>query len=251
MTNREWVNSLSNEQLRQSEDLQKMFNAQNFFGGIGGVASSSAGHARAEINGINSRNDQAIRQYNKAVEAGDTAVLNIERFSNGKSAIGFALNAAGSILGYEQAAFNLTNSVSQGVSSNAQSMANTAAAYQAQKLNDELAYGIEQNVVLPTVMFPYNTETLRDFYGNGVLVYRFWYTQDDIARIRKIIRAYGVKYSMKTDISHFAIETGGQFAYVEATGVSVANLPQWLANGVAAQLANGVRIWNTRPTTIA
>lgn len=136
-------------------------------------------------------------------------------------------------------------------SSLAYSQLATAENYSAQKLADALSYGIQQNVIVPEVQFPYNTETLRDFYGNGVLIYRFWYSDDDLLRIGRIIKAYGVKYNMKTEKSHFIPETGQDYCYVQADGVSLANLPQWKANGISAQLQNGVRIWNTKPYHIS
>lgn len=123
--------------------------------------------------------------------------------------------------------------------------------YSTAKVADALSYGIMQNVVVPTVAFPFNTETLRDFYGNGVLVYRFWYTIDDLTRIGRILKAYGVKYTMKTELNHFIPEAGEDYCYIEAHGVTVGgNVPQWQANGIAMQLANGVRIWNKKPERI-
>lgn len=122
--------------------------------------------------------------------------------------------------------------------------------FQAAKLADMVSYGIETEVVLPEVMFPYSTETLRDFYGNGVLVYRFWYGSHDVTRLQRILRAYGAKYDVKTIAAHFQ-PSGRDYCYVEASGVSVGGLPQWASNAIAAQIANGVRIWNTRPHNIS
>lgn len=123
--------------------------------------------------------------------------------------------------------------------------------YSQQKLADMMEYGISLNYQAPTIMFPYNTETLRDFYGNGVFVYRLWYSNHDAERVKRIIRAYGAKYSMRIASAHFAIPTGKDFCYIEAQGVTVGHLPKWQADGLALQLNNGVRIWNTRPAHIA
>lgn len=143
------------------------------------------------------------------------------------------------------------NAYSQNISSIANAQVTTSENYAIMKLQDTLNYDIAQNVVLPTVTFPYNTEIVRDFYGNGVLVYRYCYTAKDQARIKRILRAYGVKYTTMIEQNYMVPEEGKEYCYVEANGISVADKPQWMANGIAMQLANGVRVWNTRPHAIA
>ena len=185
--------------------------------------------------------------------SGQKALLSVASGNYGYDVGGKAIDmpsvheATNSALGFLQADL----SYAQQKSSLAYSQLATVENYSAQKLADALSYGIQQNVIVPEVQFPYNTETLRDFYGNGVLIYRFWYSDDDLLRIYRIIKAYGVKYNMKTEQSHFIPETGQDYCYVQADGVSLANLPQWKANGISAQLQNGVRIWNTKPYHIS
>lgn len=198
-------------------------------------------------------------------------------FSHGHSAIASLLNpfmtggenggtlSGGSVAGAALSMGGLASSMIQNESNLNQTLANLQLAmdqtqsaadtaydqymnsYATTKLNEMLSYGLAQNAVVPTVMFPYETEALRDFCGNGVLVYRYWYSDYDKARIKKILRAYGAKYTMYTEPEHFQIEQGKAYAYIETSGVSIGDMPIWMANGAAAQLNNGVRIWNQSP----
>ena len=123
---------------------------------------------------------------------------------------------------------------------------NILAAYNAQKLSDLVSYGIQQNIVTPTVMFPYNTDFLRDAHGNGVLLTRSKYDNADVVRIARIIKAFGVEFTQEAGKVHFTPESGQDFCYVDAD-VTIGDQPQWLANAIAAQISGGVRIWKTRP----
>ena len=169
----------------------------------------------------------------------------------GIAGAGAAMGIASTIMATEQQAQSIALSQYQNKQSYDLATQQLMQNYDLAKLNDEIAYGIQQHVVTPTVLFPYNTETLRDFFGNGCLVYRYWYNADDVARIKKILRAYGAKYTMAIEPQHLQIPSGASYTYIEATGVSIGgDMPQWQAEGIALQLSNGVRIWNTKPVHI-
>lgn len=172
--------------------------------------------------------------------------------SGGSSLVGAAMSQYSTDLAYQQARQSAMLSLHQGQEQTAQQATAIINNYEAAKLSENLAYGISQTVVTPTVLFPYNVETLRDFFGNGCLVYRYWYDTHDVARIKRILRAYGAKYSMQTVSTHFDIPSGEDYTYIEVRGLSVGgDIPQWQSQGIALQLANGVRIWDTRPHTIS
>lgn len=121
--------------------------------------------------------------------------------------------------------------------------------------NKELQqFAVSQSVYVPTVQFPFNANVLRDFVGNGCFMYRYYYTEQDLERVDKILTAFGYKHTKKLERSDFY---GRQyFNYVSATGVTVkaadgAVLPRWLRDTIGTQLTAGVRIWHTKPTTDA
>lgn len=108
-------------------------------------------------------------------------------------------------------------------------------------------YGFSQSVVVPEIMFPYNSQYLRDFVGNGVYVYRYRYTANDIARIDKLLTMYGYKDTVALDSSCF--NQRKNFDYVRASGVSIGgNLPKWKKAVIAEQLNAGVRVWHVKPS---
>lgn len=113
--------------------------------------------------------------------------------------------------------------------------------------NQELYnFGVSQNVVTPSIKFPYQTPSIRDYIGNGCISYRYRYTDSDVARIDKILTAYGYKHTAMLETSFFTNRT--YFNYVKATGVSVGNnLPNWWKSGITEQFANGLRIWHVKP----
>lgn len=110
---------------------------------------------------------------------------------------------------------------------------------------EEQQFGISQNVYSPTVSFPADPALFSEVTRNGFGVYRTIYKAADITRIDKILTAYGYKHTKILEPSDFTNRT--YFNYVKAS-VSIGNIPRWWANGIAAQLAGGVRVWHVRPS---
>lgn len=105
---------------------------------------------------------------------------------------------------------------------------------------------ISQNVIQPEVLFPFNANLIRDFIGNGVFVYRYRYSNNDLKRIDKILTMYGYKYT--TTMSKDLFNSRQKFDYVRATGLSIGgNLPMWKKSLISAQLNAGVRVWHVLP----
>lgn len=113
-----------------------------------------------------------------------------------------------------------------------------------QKAIETQQFQISQNVVTPTVMFGGTPDLMSEVLGNGFLAYRAIYKDADIARIDKILTAFGYKYTKVLESSDFSNRR--YFNYVEGS-ISVGNLPKWWADGIAMQLAGGVRIWHVKP----
>lgn len=101
------------------------------------------------------------------------------------------------------------------------------------------------NVVAPTVNFPMNAEFMRDFYGNGALVYRYIYSQNDINRIDKLLTMYGYKYSKPLELADFTNRK--YFNFVLSRNVSVTGYSKWINDALSDQISNGVRVWHVLP----
>lgn len=118
-------------------------------------------------------------------------------------------------------------------------------AYKIQKENELASLAISNNVSVPTVTIPYNSDVIRDFYGNGFIVYRYTYNLADVARINKILTMFGYKHTRPVESSDFTNRKN--FNYVECSGVSVTGFNKTFNDGIAAQLNNGVRVWHVKP----
>lgn len=126
--------------------------------------------------------------------------------------------------------------------------ANYAAAMQARQalVKSELSNLVVANTLqVPTINFPYNSELIRDVYGNDAFIYRYKYSDNDAARIDKLLTMYGYKYTKPLEQSDF---TNRQyFNFIKANNVSVTGNPAWLNNVIADELSSGVRFWHVLP----
>lgn len=117
-------------------------------------------------------------------------------------------------------------------------------AYNARKELQELQ--IANTIVAPDVHFP-NSETLRDFLGNGIYVIQYRPQKSDRQKMDKILTMYGYKDTKTLENSDFTGRT--KFNYVRANSVSIGgkDIPRWIREAAATQLANGVRMWHQLP----
>lgn len=117
--------------------------------------------------------------------------------------------------------------------------------------NQELAnFGFSQSVVAPVVSFPYNASIIRDMLGNGVLSYRYRYSDNDINRIDKLLTMFGYVDRRKFNFKMFDVHT--DFEYLQLSGVSVigSSLPRWWRDIIKAQLNTGFRMWHVKPSVL-
>ena len=191
--------------------------------------------------------DQAKANYNAQIEQGVASGL-LGMGSSGASlagtdpskvssagAVGTGINIAGNVL---QAAYNVENA--------GRNYDQYKAKMALQKAIETQAFLANQNVVAPTVNFTAHPDLFNEITHNGCVVYRTIYSSADIARIDKILTMYGYKHCKPLAATDFTNRT--YFNYVEAN-VSVANLPRWWADGIAAQISNGVRVWHVKPNS--
>lgn len=106
-------------------------------------------------------------------------------------------------------------------------------------------------VVAPDLRFAMS-ETLRDFRGNGCIVYRYRPQTSDIEKLDKVLTMYGYQDTNVLAGNEEYMTNRRKFNYLKASGVSVAgNKPKWLRDGVAMQLSVGTRIWHVKPDASA
>lgn len=118
------------------------------------------------------------------------------------------------------------------------------AKYERQKAAELASYFTDTHCYTPTLSFVPAADIARNILRNGCVYYRYEYTDYDLARIDRILTMYGYKVTKSIERADF--NNREYFNYIEA-GVTVGKLPKWHADGVAAQLANGVRIWHVLP----
>lgn len=105
-------------------------------------------------------------------------------------------------------------------------------------------FQISQSVRVPDVKFPPDCNLFSDFTSNGFSVYRMEYQQADISRIDKILTAFGYKHTKVLETDDFFNRT--YFNYISGS-ISVGNLPKWWADGIAAEMGAGMRVWHVKP----
>ena len=111
--------------------------------------------------------------------------------------------------------------------------------------NEILDYIITNNVVAPTVAFPFNSDVIRDFHGNNVLAYRYYYSADDVQRIDKLLTMFGYKHCKALETSDF--NNRQYFNFIKCSNISVTGNARYINDGIADQLNGGVRIWHVKP----
>lgn len=117
--------------------------------------------------------------------------------------------------------------------------------------NQELAnFGFSQSVVSPVLSFPYNASVIRDMLGNGIVNYRYRYSDNDISRIDKLLTMYGYVDRRKFKIEMF--DAHEDFEYLQLSGVSIigSSLPRWWRDIIKVQLNTGFRMWHVKPSVI-
>ena len=103
----------------------------------------------------------------------------------------------------------------------------------------------ENNIIAPTVNFPYNSDAIRDNIGNGVLCYQYKYSDSDYNRIDKLLTMYGYRVSKPLEKTDFTNRR--YFNFVACKNVSVTGHSQWVNDAIARELKDGVRVWHVLP----
>lgn len=119
--------------------------------------------------------------------------------------------------------------------------------YEASKANELQQFAISNAVSVPTISFVPDNNIIRDIYGNGVIPFRYHYSQNDLKRIDMLLTMYG--YAEQEPFFMSMLDDHTDFEYIQLQGVQVYgdNLPTWWREGIQAQLTTGTRIWHVKP----
>lgn len=116
-------------------------------------------------------------------------------------------------------------------------------AYNARKELMELKLGT--TIVAPEIHFP-NSETLRDFLGNGIYIIQYRPRKSDREKLDRILEMYGYKDTKPLESADFTNRS--KFNYVQANSVTIGGTaPKWIREAAKEQIANGVRVWHQLP----
>lgn len=121
----------------------------------------------------------------------------------------------------------------------------TQQGYTAEKIRDVYDLYAANNIVAPTVNFPYEAEAIRDTMGNGVLCYQYRYSDDDRKRIDRLLTMYGYRIHKPLEKSDF--NNRKYFNYVACNNAEIVGGPAWICAKAEEELSNGVRVWHTKP----
>lgn len=121
--------------------------------------------------------------------------------------------------------------------------------YRLQKANELSNLYQSTDVYAPSISFPYNADILRDVKHNGVLIYKYRMSDNDVSRIDKLLTMYGYQTSEALTPENFGRRK--HFDYVACSTVSITGLPKWWCDEIATQLKVGVRVWHELPNVAA
>lgn len=247
----------------------------------------NSGYTKEMTNMKNNYNlalDSQLTQYNQSIVSALTGILSGGFSGGGSSSLsdnsystrggskssGYnkALSANGSVLTAHNSLNNTDGTtLSQGKSFGMSSAANfginvigTAGRVIGNTINTELAirqmekqrlvemeaFMLNNFTVAPTIMFP-RVPGLVDFVGNGIVIYRYRPTDNDIARLDKVLNAYGYAHTKMLELTDFSNRS--RYNYVMASGVKINcnGVARFVREAAEDQIAMGVRVWHRKP----
>lgn len=127
-------------------------------------------------------------------------------------------------------------------------MANIQLQRENERASELQAFQISQKVVAPQMYFP-RSESIRDYVGNNVCVYRYKLDSTiDIPKFDKILTMFGYRDTQPAPGNESFLTNRPRFNYVKIAGASIGGtLPAWEREAIAAVFSLGVRIWHVLP----
>lgn len=149
--------------------------------------------------------------------------------SMGMSAATGAANALGSIPGV------FYNSIASGE------------AYRQQKNKEIFNFEAVHQYVAPSVEFP-RSEGIRDFVGNGFLLFRYRLSPRDRERYSLFLSMYGNAVSKVAEKSDFTNKTKFNFVQSDDLHITFTGKSKVINENASEQLRSGVRVWHILPS---
>lgn len=209
------------------------------------------GASNSALNRLNFDNDRRIKSLNKTQFEQQNSLQALQSATNslvsGIDAFGDVMTGkpVDAITKFVSTAYNTSLQYSQLAMAKNQ----YEDSYRAQKANELSQLYQTTDVYAPTVNFPYNADILRDVKGNGVLIYKYRMSSNDIARIDTLLTMYGYQTAERLTLKNFGRRV--HFDYVACNSVSITGLPKWWCDEIATQLKVGVRVWHELPNSNA
>lgn len=119
--------------------------------------------------------------------------------------------------------------------------------YQLDRNLEKQQFEMRSQIVAPQINFP-QSESLRDFTGNGCVGYRLMPTSNQLAIWDKILNMYGYKDHEPLKLDDFT--SMSYYNYVEATDVKITTnlqVPRAIIEIAQEQVTAGIRVWNVNP----
>lgn len=203
--------------------------------------------------------DDTIVNQKRAIKDAVMSGANQIASGLGSAAGGLLFNSVSNIIGGALTAASGAANIAMEVGGN---MANNAVLSNAANIrrqfenirNAELQeFAIQQKIVEPQIYFP-RSNSIRDFVGNGVFIYRYRPSDTDVKKLDKILTMYGYRDTAPAEDSF--LSNRAKFNYIQVSGASInakgaetRPKPKWLKDACVAQFAAGVRVWHTKPDT--
>lgn len=169
---------------------------------------------------------------------------------SGLSKISDPASLVGGITGAAQGLMDSLVSAERSEQDYARVSAYNAAMYDHNRTKELSEFGYSQSAVAPEISNPYQGNLIREMTGNGVIAYRYRYSDYDVKRLDKLLTMYG--YAITRPVTKADIlpdEHPSGFAYLECQAISLTSdtLPRWYLDLMEAEIESGVRIWWQRP----
>lgn len=220
-----------------------------------GASGSSLAEVRynTEMEGMRLSSSQQTAQIN--AELTKDNIRRVANFATGSAALlSSALNS-----NYERIPGQLRDLVGQAfTNAYERSILEEDAAFKKTQIEERYAYNARKElmelklgttIVAPEIHFP-NSETLRDFLGNGIYIIQYRPHVSDREKLDRILEMYGYKDTKALEPSDFTNRS--KFNYVQANSVTIGGTaPKWIREAAKEQIANGVRVWHQLPDILA
>ena len=216
----------------------------NISSGSGFVAEDyairSMGQTIGFWNGINS-------SLLNTVSSWGSAALNPMSSFGGKNP-GYAVSNFSEMQALEAGVIGANTSGLLGIGGSLLNGINSIGPYQLNR--QQLLANTNRSLFANDIKFP-QVPNMADYVGNAFYDLRYRLSENDMTRFDNFLTAYGYAVDEPLISECFVGRTNFNFVQAKDVSLKVANVPQYLLEGMAKQIEAGVRIWHTAPSNSA